>query len=316
LTANAGNGRVSISRGHRSLLLATSLLTLVLVIMGGVVCITDSSRGCPDWPACYGRLIPPMRIDSILEYTHRLLAALTSTFIVASAIAGWRRARSVRWVSWPPLLAIAFLVAVSIFGAMVVLRGLEPGLAAVDLGSALMVLALMVTATVVAFARHRDPDLPDRLSFGDPLARLALGTLILVFLVLTSGVLVAASGSPLRCLGWPLYGGGWPVAEGRQWLQLARRVLAAVAGVSVIALVVEAWRRRAGPGAIVPTATAAGLFFLAEVVVGGLMVVHDPSLALQVIHAALAAALWASLVALVVLAALAPSLRPEPPAVG
>ena len=190
---------------------------------------------------------------------------------------------------------------------MVVLRGLEPGLAALDLGSALTVLALLVTATVVAFARHGNPDLPDRLSLGDPLARLALGTLILVFLVLVSGVLVAASGSPLRCLGWPLYGGGWPVAEGRQGLQLARRVLAGVASVSVIALVVQAWRQRPRSRPIRYAAAAVGLSFLAEALVGAFMVLYNPGLALQIIHAALAAAFWAALVALAVLASLARS---------
>ncbi|MGD9144175.1 MAG: protoheme IX farnesyltransferase, partial [Anaerolineae bacterium] len=117
--------------------------------------MTGASRGCPDWPGCYGQLVPPMRLDSILEYAHRVMAALTSLFIVASAIAGWRKAGSIRWVSRPPVIAVALLLAVIIFGAMVVLRGLEPGLAALDLGSALGVLALMLTATVVAFVRHR-----------------------------------------------------------------------------------------------------------------------------------------------------------------
>ena len=309
LTANVGDDRVSITCGHRVLLLATSLLTLTLVILGGVVCITDSSRGCPDWPACYGQLVPPMRIDSILEYTHRVTAALTSLLIVASAVVGWRRARSLRWVRWPPLVAIGFLLAVSAFGALVVLRGLSPGLAALDLGSALMVLALMVTATTVAFARHGNPDPPGRLSLGDPLARLALGTLILVFLVLVSGVLVAASGSPLRCLGWPLYGGGWPVAEGRQGLQLARRVAAGIATVLVLVLVVQAWRQRPRSIPIRYTAAVMGTLFLAEILVGGLMLLSEPGLGLQIVHAALAAGFWATLVALVVLLGLARAVR-------
>jgi heme a synthase len=310
MSTDRDGGRAPITTGHRNLLLATSLLTLVLVILGGVVCVTDSSRGCPDWPTCYGRLVPPLRVDSILEYTHRVTAAVTSASIVASAIAGWWWARSIRWVRWPPLIAIAFLVAVSIFGAMVVLRGLEPGLAAVDLGSALTVLALLMTAAVVASARHSNPGLPDRLAFHQPFARLALVSLILVFVVLVSGVLVAGSGSPMRCLGWPLYAGGWPVAEGRQWLQLARRVLGGIAGVSIIAVVVQAWRHpRSRP--IRCVATAVGLLFLAEAVVGGLMVLYDPGLALQIIHAALAAAFWAALAALVVLAGLVPSLRRE-----
>jgi heme A synthase len=287
------------TRGHRNLLLATSVLTYLLVILGGIVCITDSSRGCPDWPACYGQLLPPMRLDSILEYTHRVVAALTFVFVVTSAIVGLRKSRSVRWVTWPPLIAVFFLLAVSAFGAMVVLRGLEPGLAALDLGSALAVLALMVTATVVAFSRHKNPALPDRLSFPSPFAKLALWTLGAVFVVLVSGVLVAANGSPLRCLGWPLYAGGWPVAEGRQWLQLARRLLAGASGFLVIAIVVHGCRR---PGAIRVTASVAGACFVIEVLVGLLMALCDSPVSLQVIHATVAAALWASLVALVVLA--------------
>ncbi|MCL7453577.1 MAG: COX15/CtaA family protein [Anaerolineae bacterium] len=306
MSTDKDDGKVPITTGHRNLLLATSLLTLVLVILGGIVCVTDSSKACPDWPGCYGQLIPPLRINAILEYSHRVTAALTSLLIIASAIIGWRNSRPVRWVSWPPLIAIAFLLAVIVFGALVVLRGLEPGLAALDLGAALMVLALMVTATVVAAARHQRPDLAARLSFHEPLVRLALGTLILVFLVLVSGVLVAASGSPVRCLGWPLYGGDWPVAEGRHWLQLARRVLGGIAGVSIITVVVQAWRRHQ-LGAIRPAAAVVGLLFLAEIVIGGLMVAYNPGLALQLVHAALAAALWASLVALAVLAGWASS---------
>jgi len=205
-------------------------------------------------------------------------------------------------------VAIFFLLAVSAFGAMVVLRGLEPGLAALDLGSALAVLGLMTVATVVAFSRHRNPALPDRLSFDSPFARLTLWTLVAVFVVLVSGVLVAAPGSPGRCLGWPLCAGDWPVAEGRQWLQLARRSLAGATGILIIAVVVCACRR---PVAIRVSAIMMGVCFVMELVVGLLMAQYGSPVFLQVTHAVLAAALWASLVVLDVLAGLASSVHTE-----
>jgi cytochrome c oxidase assembly protein subunit 15 len=304
MRTDSATGKISVTRRHRDLLLATSALTYLLVVLGGIVCVTGSSRGCPDWPACNGQLIPPMRLDSILEYTHRVLAALTSLFIIASAVVGWRRSRSIRWVSWPPVIAVALLLIVVLLGAMVVLRGLSPGLAALDLGSALTVLALMLAATVVSFSRPSDSSLPDRLQFRSPFAKLALGTLVIVFLVLVSGVLVSAPGSSVRCLGWPLYGGPLELVDLRSWLQLARRLLAGGASIAAIAVVVEAWRRQR---ALRRSATVMGALFLGEILVGALMPVGGPSLFLQVVYVALAATFWTSLVVLVVLAGLASS---------
>jgi cytochrome c oxidase assembly protein subunit 15 len=301
MRTNSADGR-RITRRQRNLLLAASVLTYLLITLGGIVCVTDSSRGCPDWPACYGQLLPPLRIDSILEYAHRVMAAATSLAIVASAIAGSRKPRSVRWVVWPPRIAIFLLLLVSAFGAMAVLRGLEPGLAALDLGSALAVLALMITATVVAFLHYKKPAQPDRPWFRSTSSRLTLWTLVAVFVVLVSGVLVAVDGSSIRCLGWPRYGGPWALTDLRSWLQLARRLLAGATGFLLIAVVAHGWRR---PGAIRVTAIVVGACFVMELAMGALMALFDSPLSLQVMHSSVAAALWASLVVLVVLAGLA-----------
>ncbi len=292
---------MAVTRRHQTLFLAASFLTYLLVTLGGIVCVTDSSGGCPDWPGCYGRLVPPLRLDSILEYTHRVLAALVTLLIVASAVVGRRHYRASRWLSRPPAIAIGFLLAVIVFGAMVILRGLEPGLAALDLGSALVVLALMLAATVVAVARHRTPDLPDRLSFDGALSRLALVTLIAVFVVLVSGVLVAESGSMVRCLGWPLFGGPVDLAGARGWLDGARRVAGGLAALLIVALVVRAWRPTRA------SATALGVAFGLEMALGAAIVATGGSMWLYVLYAAAAVALWAGLVVLVVGTALQPS---------
>jgi cytochrome c oxidase assembly protein subunit 15 len=247
-----------------------------------------------------------MRIDSILEYTHRVLAALTAVALGASAAVGWHCSRSMRWVTWPPVIAVALLLLVVALGAMVVLRGLEPGLAALDLGSALMVLTLMLTATVVAFSRRSNPKQPDRLSLRSGLARLSLGALVAVFVVLVSGVLVAEGGSAVRCLGWPLYCGQWTLGDVTSWPHLARRLLAGATGVLVIAVVAKAWRTHQR---FHRTATAMGTLFLAETVVGAQMVWGGSTVLLQVVYVTLAAAFWSSLVILVVLAGL-PSSAP------
>jgi heme A synthase len=282
---------MAVTRRHRDLLLAASLLTYLLVTLGGIVCVTDSSRGCPDWPACYGRLIPPPRLDSILEYAHRLLAALASLAIVAAALVGWR-SRAGRWVRWPPAMAVVLVAAVIVLGALVVVRGLAPGLAALDLGSALLVLALILMTTVVGIARHRNPSLPDRLSFHNGLAQLALWTMAVVWVVLVSGVLVAEGGSVVRCLGWPLFGGRLDLSGARGWFQGARRLAGGLAGVSIVATVVQAWRVPGQQWVLRIIATAVGLALGMETTVGVLIAARGPTVWLYTIYATVAATLW------------------------
>ena len=237
-----------ITRSHAALLLAATIFTTLLIIMGGVVCMTESGAACPDWPGCFGRIVPPPRIGAIIEYSHRLIAALTTPLIVAAAWLSWKRARTVRWVTRPAAIAIVFTLAVIVFGAFAVLTGLPRGVAALDLGSALVVLALMATATTVAFARRADPALPDRLTSATPFARLSLWTLGAVYAVYVGGILVAGRGSLTRCLGWPV----WRVipTDLAGWPQIARLALAALAALSVAAVVIQAWRTKPGNRAI------------------------------------------------------------------
>src|SRR3990170_1584085 len=87
----------------RYLVLAAALATYLLIVIGGIVRVTGSGLGCPDWPTCYGSWIPPLRADALIEYSHRLVAALTTPLILAAAYVAWRRLRGQRLIA-PPLL--------------------------------------------------------------------------------------------------------------------------------------------------------------------------------------------------------------------
>jgi heme A synthase len=293
------------SRPHRTLLLTATAMTALVVIMGGVVCVTESGSACADWPRCYGRMVPPMQSAAIIEYTHRLFAALVSPLIIAAALVGWRKARSIRWVSRPPVLAVVLLIAVVAFGAIAVLRGLPPWAAALDVGSALMVLALMLTSTIVAFSRSDNPRLADRLSFSSAFVRLALVAAAGVFAVLVGGVLVAEDGSTVRCLGCLGVRPGPDTGAFVRWLQVGRDAISGVAAVSIAVLLVAAWRTGRYDAPVRRSAIAAAVLGIAQIAIGALVMMGGATIPLLVASVITAVALWISLVALVVFGGLA-----------
>jgi protoheme IX farnesyltransferase len=290
---------------YRYLLLTASILTFLLIVMGGIVRVTESGLGCPDWPTCYGHLIPPPRLDSWIEYTHRMIAALTTPFILASAVVGWWKYRSIRWVSRPPMIALLFLAIEITLGAITVLTELPPEIVAIHLGVALTVLALMLTATVTAFSRRQNPDLPDRLSFRSPFARSTVWTLAAIFVVLVSGAFVAGSNSTQACVGWPLCNGMLFPVDIHQWIHMIHRFVVGLSSILVLLVVVLAWRSQRSQMSILPAATLMGLLFLAQAMVGALKTTRGFPIFLLALHVATAAAVWAAMVVLVVVTGLA-----------
>ncbi|NPV77797.1 MAG: protoheme IX farnesyltransferase [Anaerolineae bacterium] len=307
-TLSGGNRELIHLRRFRYLALAASTVTYLLIVMGGVVRVTGSGLGCPDWPLCHGQVIPPPRLDAWLEYLHRLFASLTSPLILLAALTAWRRFRSIRLIFRPLLLAVALLFIEIALGAVTVLQELPPLIVAVHLGVALTIFAMLLTATVTAFHRCQEPAAADRLVFQEPFARLSLWTLAGVFAVLISGAVVAGSGATAVCAGWPLCNGFLFPTNPLAWIHMLHRFIVAAASVLVILLVVRAWRAHSDHTVILPAATLSAALFFAQAYIGALKTSLGYPVLLLAMHVATAAAVWAALVVTAVQTGLSPQI--------
>lgn len=290
------------TRWFRGLLVATAGMTYLLIVIGGIVRITGSGLGCPDWPTCYGQWIPPMRMDAILEYTHRLAASFTSPLILACAVVAWWRYRPVKLISAPLLAVVALLGIQGLLGGIVVLLETPPDLVALHMGNALLIQAAIILPAVVAHQMVTRPGIALKLAFQGSFARLTLWTLVVIFAVLVTGAIVVGTRSTFACLGWPLCSGQLIPSQLHAWIQMGHRALVAVAAVMVVAVTLKARRLKAVSSRTIRLTAnlAAGLFFT-QVIIGALKVNLIFPTVLMGMHVAVAAAVWAALIALAVM---------------
>jgi cytochrome c oxidase assembly protein subunit 15 len=115
------------------LALLTVLIIYLLILAGGIVRGTGSGMGCPDWPKCFGRWIPPTELSQLpanyqeiygaklkgevefnavktwIEYVNRLLGVLSGFFVFATLLASfsyWLKKPAIVWGSIAAFLLI------------------------------------------------------------------------------------------------------------------------------------------------------------------------------------------------------------------
>ena len=179
---------------------AAVVAVFFLMTLGNVVSATGSGLACPDWPLCHGSLIPPLRLDVLIEYSHRLAALAATVLIVATTVLALRgsRAPGLRRLAW---LLPALLAAQIALGGITVLLKL-PHL----ISTAHLVNALLILAGLIVLARGLQSAAPARAG-DERLRRLARVGLIVLLVQLALGGYVRHSGAGLACPDFPLCSG-------------------------------------------------------------------------------------------------------------
>jgi heme o synthase len=280
----------------QKLALLTLATALALVTIGVIVRATDSGLGCPDWPFCYGQLLPPADDPKAwIEWIHRTVAAIIGFEILGLAVLALRDHRNRGSIVWPTLAAVALVGFQAWLGRETVRLGNTGESVTAHLAAAMLLVGLLVYLAV----RAGYPGRLDAASGSQRFTLLAAFGAAVTFALLLFGSHVTATDSALVFPDWPLMGGSLvPPLTDVTTVHVLHRWVAALVGVIVLAIAIVAWRTQRDRPAVVRLAVGSAALFAIQIGIGGAQVLTRLEPWTQTLHLALGAVIWAALAAL------------------
>jgi heme a synthase len=179
------------------------IMVFLVILAGGVVRMTQSGMGCPDWPRCFGRWIPPVNAGQLpadfekylrtqdidhsfnayhtwIEYINRLLGALLGVFIIFHFTWSFKKFRKTK----RSLVIVSFLMLLAVgFQGWLGKKVVDGNLAVVKVTTHMLVALVIAALPVLIISKLQQ----NKTEAGLLLKRLSIAVLLLVLLQIVLG---------------------------------------------------------------------------------------------------------------------------------
>ena len=298
MTDSASTQRIALSTSSapivpqdriRRLIWKMAIATLILMAIGSATRVMNAGLACPDWPLCYGTLVPTqqMNLQVFLEWIHRLDASLIGLMAIALVtLSVWYRRDLPAWTPWASVFALGLIVFQGVLGGLTVTQLLRFDIVTAHLGTALLFFMTLLVMGVMLLP-YRGTGTVGRLPW------VSLTAAGLIYAQSLSGALVGSRWALHQCL-----------AGSQLCLVLNSHLFGVLpASVSVLAVVMLAWQTAALHPALRQLAKLAGGLLLLQVLLGvATFRLHLQIEPLTVMHQTIGAMLLGTLVCFSVLA--------------
>ena len=274
----------------RWLALIALSFAFIVVMLGAYTRLTNAGLGCPDWPGCYGHLVPVTSIEPAKAWTemiHRYAAGTLAGCILFFAMASLRLQPRFRLIPW---ILVATVVFQALLGMWTVTLKLLPMVVMGHLLGGLTILALLC---YWCWQLQDEPPLKKNFLL---LFSVLLG-LVFVFFQIILGGWVSANYAGIACIGFPKCNGYWipPLRWEVATFQWVHR-MGAWFLVSYISILMGILIKFATCQRLRFVAALTLLLVLTQFMLGIINVVYLLPLGAAVLHNGIAAALLASMV--------------------
>jgi protoheme IX farnesyltransferase len=270
--------------------------TIGLVVIGVIVRATDSGMGCPDWPLCYGQIIPPttdsgdvIAYKAWLEWIHRAIAAVIGLIVLAVVFIALRNLKDRRSLQGASIALLALVLFQAWLGRQTVLESNSGASVTAHLASAMAFVGLQVW--VLARSGYAETLGGIRRASGSVVAPIVAAGAIYALLLFGSNVTGTDTG--LLYPDWPLMGGTLfpPITELSTPMILHRYATAIVALILISAIWIVR-REKGSPARVRQLLTYAAAVFAVQCVIGAVQIFTKLAPWTQTLHVALATFIW------------------------
>ncbi len=319
----------------RKIALLSTLLALIVVVMGAYTRLSDAGLGCPDWPGCYGHLLgvpetnaeidranqafPERAVESAKawkEMIHRYLAEGLGLLILILAIVAIKNRKDENQALWLPLALVALVIFQGLLGMWTVTLLLKPVIVMLHLLGGLCILALLWWLVLQSSPQQT-------LGTQNSLTSILVVGLILLVVQILLGGWTSANYAALACPDFPTCQGvWWPATDFKEgfvfWrglgqnyefgvldspartaIHLSHRMFAIVVAVFWLAMLLRIMVGHKSSSNMRQIATITLVFLIAQIALGISNVVMKLPISVAVMHNGGAALLLLSVVTLI-----------------
>lgn len=135
---------------------ALCIILFFLIVLGAGVRLADAGLACPDWPLCFGQVIPPFNTQVFLEWFHRKVALWVGVLALGLAVWTWWQPSLRREFGWLRFVSLSLFLVQALLGWQTVAQLLDAHIVSAHLmgGYALYALHLFIATKM---KRLRNP---------------------------------------------------------------------------------------------------------------------------------------------------------------
>ena len=280
---------------YKVVALLSLVVSFIQIALGGFVRASESGLGCPDWPLCHGKIIPPFEFHTLIEYSHRLNGSLLGILVAVLLIICIMRYRRDTQLMLANYAAFTLVVSAGILGGITVITELAWWIRLIHLGIAQFLAACLMYITY----KFAFDNLSNDYSYLNPIRAWKWKIILcvsLVFLLIVSGSYMVGIGASSSCSSWPLCKGlsipdgiSYQVHMGHRYISV---VTLAFVGYISIELMIHAKGNK-----LIKRVTHSALGLLGiQIILGAVTVWSGFSSHMKVTHLSVATLVWLSVI--------------------